>query len=245
MNKAHSKDKNSIKRDAGQVEIIPAINADSFEEIQRKIEAVEEANSDASVGVNTDASVGVNWIQIDAADGTFTKNTIWHNPEDLAFLKTDLKIELHLMLDNIERRIEDWLVPNARRIIFHISAANDLDFIIEKCREAGKEVGIAIGPDESLVRAMEYRDKVDMFQILSVYPGKAGAEMAEGAFERISELRGFCEHCIIEVDGGMNKETAKKAVEAGADIIAAASAIFSAKDVKNAIKELKSEIQKP
>ncbi len=219
-----------------QVEIIPAINADSFEEIQRRIKAVEGA---APPSDGQTPPSGVNWIQIDAADGTFTKNTIWHNPEDLAFLKTNLKIELHLMLDKMSRRIGDWLVPNAHRIIFHVSAASDPDFVIEKCREAGKEVGIAIGPDESLVKAMEYRDKVDMFQILSVYPGLSGAEMAGGAFGRIRELREFCGSCIIEVDGGMNKETAGKAVEAGADIIVAASAIFGSGDVGEAIRGLK------
>ena len=245
MSNAHSEDKSSIKGNTGKVEIIPAINADSFEEIQRRIKLVEDAGSDASVGAGSDASVGAGWVQIDAADGTFTKNTIWHNPEDLAFLETELKIELHLMLDNMERRVGDWLVPNAHRIIFHISAAENPDFVIEKCREAGKEVGIAVGPDESLVRALEHRDEVDVFQILGVHPGRAGAEMAEGVFGRISELRGFCGHCTIEVDGGMNKETAKKAVEAGADIIVAASAIFGAEDVGEAIRELKEVVRRP
>ncbi len=181
----------------------------------------------------------VDWVQIDAADGTFTKNTIWHNPRDLAFLETPLKIELHLMLDKMERRIEDWLLPNVHRIIFHIDATNDPDFVIEKCKEAGKETGIAIGPSESLIKALEHKDRADMFQILSVYPGLPGQKALPEVFERIAELRKFCGSCIIEVDGGMNGETVKKAVEAGADIIATASAIFNQEDVGKAIEELK------
>lgn len=230
MDKVQSENK---KRGFGQVEIIPAVNADTFEEVQRRVRLIE------SLSPSKAAFDGCGWAQIDAADGTFTKNTIWHNPKDLAFLETSLKIELHLMLDNMERRIEDWLLPNVHRIIFHISAANDPDFVIEKCRKAGKEAGIAIGPDESLTQALKYRDKVDMFQILAVHPGLPGQEAQAEAFERISELRGFCGECTIEVDGGMNKETAIKAVEAGANIIAAAAAIFSADDIGKAIKELR------
>ncbi len=212
-----------------KIEIIPAINANDFEEIRRRVKLVEPF---------------VEWVQIDAADGTFTKNTIWHNPEDLAFLETPLKIELHLMLDKMEKRIEDWLLPNVHRIVFHINAANDPDFVIEKCHEAGKEAGIAVGPNESLVKALEHKEKADMFQILDVYPGLSGAEIVKNAFERIGELREFCENCIIEVDGGMNKETAPKAVEAGANIIAVASAIFNAENIGEAIKNLQEAVQK-
>ncbi len=206
-----------------KAEIIPAINVDSFEEVQERLRAVEPF---------------VEWAQIDAADGTFAKNSIWHNPQDLAFLRTPLKIELHLMIGKMERRIDDWLAPGVHRIIFHIDATNDPDFVIEKCREAGKEVGIAIGPDESIVKAMKYKDRVDMFQILAVRPGFAGQEAREEAFSRIKEVRKFCPSCIIEIDGGMNKETAKKAVEAGANIVASASAIFSREDIGKAIEEL-------
>ncbi len=212
-----------------KIKIIPAINADDFEEIQKRVKLVEPYSD---------------WVQIDAADGTFTKNTIWHHPLDLAFLETPLKIELHLMLNSMERRIEEWLLPNVHRIIFHIGATNDPDFVIDKCKEAEKEVAIAIGPDEPLVRALEYKDKVDMFQILAVHPGLSGQEALESAFDRISELRNFCGECIIEVDGGINKNNIKKAVDAGADIIAAASAIFGQEDIGKAIEELKKEANK-
>lgn len=204
------------------IKIIPAVNTADFEEIKKKIKLIEPYTD---------------WVQIDVADGTFTKNTLWHNPQELALIETSLNIEAHLMISNIERRVEEWLSPNVKRIIFHISASADPDFVIKKIKEAGKEAGIAIGQKESLTEAMRYKNKINFFQILGVYPGLPGQQIIKETFDRIKELRKFCPSCIIEVDGGMNKETGKRAVEAGANIIVAANAIFNG-DVKKNIEEL-------
>jgi ribulose-phosphate 3-epimerase len=205
------------------IEIIPAINADNFEEIKQKIKLVEPY---------------VKWIQIDVADGTFTKNTIWHDPTDLLSLKTKLKIEIHLMVDRVEERINSWLLPNVQRIIFHLGASQDPCFVINKIKEAGKEAGIAISPSESWTKAMPYNYKADMFQVLAVDPGLPGQKTKEEALETIKMMREFCKECIIEVDGGMNKETAKRATDAGANIIVAANAVFKNNDTKKNIEEL-------
>ncbi len=213
-------------------EIIPAINTDSFEEVKRRIKLVEPFSK---------------WVQLDIADGTFTKNTTWHNAGDLLSLETPLKIEVHLMINNIEQKIENWLIAPVNRIIFHLETAKDPDFVLEKIREAGKEAGIAIGPDTAWTKLVPYFQKADLFQILGVYPGLAGQEFQEDNFDKIRHLRKEQPNCIIEVDGGMDLETAKKAVGAGANIIVAASAIFSAKggpasswnDIKKAIEELR------
>lgn len=213
------------------MQIIPAINADNFEEIKKKIELIEPYLP----------PVG-GWVQLDVADATFTKNTIWHEPKDLIGFETPLNIEIHLMIDDIERRIDDWLIPDVKRIIFHLETAKDPDFVLKKIKDAGKEAGLAIGPNGSWTQLAHFKGKVDFFQILAVYPGLAGQELLEETYENIRQLRKFCESCIIEVDGGVNKENAKKLVEAGADILAAASAIFSAKgggDIKKNIEELK------
>ena len=193
--------------------IIPSINTDSFEEVKEKIKLVEPY---------------VSWVHLDVADGTFTKNTTWHNASDLNFLETPLNIEVHLMISNVDRRINDWLIPKVKRIFFHLSASNDPDFVIEQCKKNNIEAGIAISPDESWTKAAHFKGKVNIFQILRVHPGPAGQKATEETFERIKEMRKFCPSCIIEVDGGMNMETAKKAREAGADIIVAANYIFSA-----------------
>jgi ribulose-phosphate 3-epimerase len=210
------------------IKIIPAINADNFEEVQQKIKLVEPFFP----------SNGTGWVQIDVADGTFTKNTIWHNPNDLIDLKTSLNIEVHLMIDHVEERIDTWLLPNVQRIIFHLGATQDPFFVIQKCKETGKEVGIAVGPNESWTKAMLYAGEVDLFQVLAVDPGLPGQKTKEESFEIIKKMREFCKECIIEIDGGMNKETGRRAVEAGANIIVAANAIFSGDDIKKNIKEL-------
>lgn len=204
--------------------IIPAINNNSFEEIKEKIKLTKPYT---------------NWIHLDVADGTFTKNTLWHNPTDLALLEKDLNLEVHLMISDVERRIEDWLVSGVKRIIFHVGGCKDPDFVIKKCKEAKIDAAISIGPDESIVKAMEYKNKVDMFQILGVRPGLTGQKAENDTFDRIKEVRNFYPSCIIEVDGGMNKKTIPRAVEAGADIIVAANAIFNGGDVGKNIEELK------
>ena len=106
------------------------------------------------------------------------------------------------------------------------------------------EAGISISPSESVAQAMAYKNKADFFQILAVNPGLSGQKIDENAFERIKEVRKFCPSCIIEVDGGMNLETIPKAIEAGANSIAAANAIFGDNgNVKENIEKLKNVIR--
>jgi len=205
-------------------EIIPAINVDSFEEVRQRIKLVEPF---------------VKWVQLDVAEGTFTKNTTWHNAPDLLGLETPLKIEVHLMISNIEERFSEWLLPEIDRIIFHLETSQDPNFVIEKIHVEKKEVGIAIAPGTPWTRLAPYLKKVDLIQILGVHPGLASQEFQEECLDKIVHLKKECPKCIIEVDGGMNKAVAKKAVKAGADIIVVASAIFSAPDIKKAIDELK------
>lgn len=204
------------------IEIIPAINADNFEEIKKRIKFIEPYTK---------------WVQIDVADGTFTKNTLWHDFEDLLALETPVNIEVHLMMNDIDKKFENWLSASVKRIIFHIGASQDPEFVIKKIKEAGKEVGIAVGPHESLAMAAALKDKVDLLQILGVHPGLPGQKTDEYAFDKIRMMRKFCKECIIEVDGGMNKETAKKAIGAGANIIVSASEIFKDNNVEKNLKD--------
>ncbi len=219
------------------MKIIPAINADNFEELMEKIKLVEPH---------------IDSIHIDVADGTFTKNMLWHNPSDLMSLDTSLYLEVHLMMNDMDNKISDWLMPNAcpernrgiKRIIFHLSAAADPNFVISEIKKTGKEAGISISPDESVEEAMKYMEEacpehkrgINFYQILGVYPGLAGQKTLESTFERIKVVRDSCPSCIIEVDGGMNKETARRAREAGADIIVAANAIFGGGDIGENIR---------
>lgn len=212
------------------IQVIPAINEKDFSEIEKKLKLIEPYT---------------NWAQLDVADSTFTQNTIWHNPEDLRDLQTNLNIEVHLMINDIENRVEEWLVPQVKRIIFHIETAKNSDLVIEKIKKAGKEPGIAVGPDGKWTDLAHYKGKVNFFQILGVRPGLPGQQIDENVYENIKQLKKFCESsltdrqaCIIEVDGGVNVDNAKRLIEAGADILCAASSIFKG-NIKNNIKALK------
>lgn len=208
--------------------MIPAINADSFEEVQNKIKLIEPFFS---------------WAHLDIADGTFTKNTLWHNLVEFAQIETELNFELHLMIDKVEEKIDHWFNPSVKRIIFHLGASRDPDFVIDRCHKNKTEAGIAISSDESVAKAMAFKDKVDFFQILGVRPGLPGQKIDENTFDRIKEVRKFCPSCIIEADGGMNLETIPKAISAGANIIVAANAVFNTgKSIKESIEELQNVI---
>jgi ribulose-phosphate 3-epimerase len=212
------------------IEIIPAINCDSFEEIKEKLKKVEPY---------------VEWAQIDVADGTFTKNTLWHDSNDLFFLKTGLKLEVHLMISDIEKRIADWILPQVNRIIFHLESSIDPGFVIDFCKKNEKEVGIAFGPDIPWTQAAAFVKEASFFQVLGVYPGLPGQKMRDGTIDKIRELHKFCPSCIIEVDGGVNESNLKEVTEAGATKIVMANAIFKNEDIQNNIKVLKELISKP
>jgi ribulose-phosphate 3-epimerase len=209
------------------IEIIPAINCDSVEEVIKKIKQIEPYTT---------------WAQIDVADGSFTKNTLWHNPDDLIDFETSINLEVHLMINKPEQRVMDWLLPQIKRVIFHIESTHDVDLVIDLCRSEGKEVGLAFGPDTPWTQVAQYKDKVDVFQVLGVYPGLPGQTMEEGTIEKIKNLHNFCadnsKGCIIEVDGGVNESNIKEVIAAGATKLVMASAIFGKADIKTAIEEL-------
>lgn len=205
------------------IEIIPAINAETFEEVKAKIRKVEPY---------------AEWAHLDIADGTFTPNTLWHNSLDLVGFETPLKFEIHMMEDLPEERIEHWFLPPVKRIIVHVETIHNLDFIIEDCKKEGIEVGVAIADQTSWTKLKPYIGKVDMFQVLCVPPGKAGQHFHRHNLLKIKHLRAMCNHCKIEADGGMDPDTAKEAVKIGANVVAAASYIFGSKDIKGAIETL-------
>ncbi len=202
------------------IEVIPSINVPTFEEVQERIKKVE---------------FHVAWAHLDVTDGMFSKHLTWHNPADLPSLDTKLNIEVHLMVQNPEEVIERWLVSPVKRIIIHIEATHDLDFIIQKCHEAGVEIGLAINPETFWGKLEPWFSRVDMVQVLAVHPGPSGQKLSEDTFDKIRHIRDACPSCIIEIDGGMNPETARVAREAGVNIIVAGSYILNSSDIKQAI----------
>lgn len=206
-------------------EIIPSINAPTFAEVQERIIKVEPF---------------VSSCHLDVTDGIFSRHPAWRDPQDLPLLKTKLKCEAHLMIAEPERVIEQWLVEPIKRVIVHLEAAKDPDMIIKKCRDAGREVGFAINPETPWELLKPWFGKVDIVLPLGVSPGASGQQANwDLILGKIASIRAACLVCIIEADGGVNKESASRARDAGADILVVGAAIFDAPDIAAAIDSLK------
>ena len=210
------------------VEIIPSINVSDFDELKKRIKKVEPY---------------AKWAHLDVSDGVFTKHVSWHEPKDLVWIKTKLKLEVHLMTDRPERTIEEWLIRPVSRIIFHQEATKDHRLLIDKIHEAKKEAGMAIKPDTPWLKLFPYIKKVDMFQLLAVSPGPSGQEFSEEILHKLGHIRHVCPECIIEVDGGVNKRVAARCIKEGADLLVAGKAIFESENIKKTIKELSGKIK--
>lgn len=203
--------------------MIPAINAETWEEVSRRIRLVEPFTA---------------WVHIDVADGTFTPNALWHDPRDLVGFETPARVEIHLMADRPEERVGEWLVGPVRRLIAHCEVVGDLEFLLGRCRDAGVELGLAAASPTPWERLKPAAGRVGFLQVLAVPAGRSGQEFGRHNVEKIRQLRALCPDCRIEVDGGITPAVARECTAAGADILAAASYIFDHPNPNLAIREL-------
>lgn len=209
--------------------VIPAINETDFKEVKKKIKAAED--------------FGASWIHLDVADGKFTKNTLWNNPADLKEIRPktyDLrtKLEVHLMVQNPDEILDEWLDAKVNRVIVHLESVQDFDVIKMKCVAFGVELFLAIKPDTPVERLFNYEGDANEFLILTVNPGLAGQKFKEEQLEKIKALRAKFPDAKIEVDGGANLETAANMKAAGADILVSASHIWESENHKKAYLDL-------
>jgi ribulose-phosphate 3-epimerase len=206
------------------IEIIPTIIAKDFQELQEKIKKVEPY---------------VEWVHLDVMDGQFVDNSTWNNPTDLKNLETELKLEVHLMIQNPEEAINNWIQSSVKRIIIHFESTEQPKEIIEKIKEAGLEVGLAINPETPIEKIDNFIDQLDLILVMTVHPGRGGQELLEKTLDKIKGLRKKYKDVNIEVDGGINLETAPKVIRAGANMLASGSAVFKSENTGQAIQSLK------
>jgi len=205
------------------IEIIPAIIAKDFQELQDKINKVEPYTQ---------------WAQLDIMDGKFVNNSTWNEPKDLKNLETNLNLEVHLMVNHPEEVIDKWIESGVKRIIFHYKATDKHGEILAKIKKAGLEAGLALNPEVPLSVLDNFIEKLDLILIMTVNPGFGGQGFLNESVDKIRQLRKKYENVKIEVDGGINLETAPKVIEAGANILAVGSAIFKSDNIEQIIKEL-------
>lgn len=213
------------------VEIIPAIIAQNYQELEEKIKAVEGL---------------CEWVQIDVMDGKFVLQKTFNRPIDLANLKTNLKLEAHLMIEHPWNFIDDWLAAGVKRIIVHYEAVgfrSDEERVFEEmiaeCHLAGCEFSIALNPETPIDVLDPYILKIDTVQIMGVKPGRAGQPFMPHDLLKVEYLREKYPNVKIELDGGVNLETAPAILKAGVDMLIVGSAIWQAEDKKSVIEKLK------
>lgn len=183
---------------------------------------------------------GADMLHIDVMDGHFVPNLTLGAPV-LACLrqKSGMFLDVHLMISDPLRYIDDFVEAGADLITFHVESDSDPMACIRKLRSHGVRVGITLKPDTPLSAIEPYLDQVDMALVMTVEPGFGGQSFLPGMMDKVRALRTARPVFDIQVDGGMNERTAKIAVQAGANILVAGSYVFGAPDAAQAIASLK------
>ena len=191
------------------------------------------------------------YFHIDVMDGKFVeKNTYNKMLEYASYIKriSNLPLDIHLMVEDVNSAIDDFLAVEPNIITFHYEACKDKEEvmqIIKKIKDNHCKVGLSIKPETKIEEIYEFLPYIHMCLIMTVEPGKGGQTYLSEMTDKIKELKDYIEknnlEVDIEVDGGINLKTAPEVKKAGANILVAGTAILLASDYKVIIEELKEE----
>ncbi len=215
--------------------IAPSILSADFAKLGEQIKAVEAAGAD--------------WIHIDVMDGHFVPNiTMGPIIVEAARRSTSLPLDVHLMIENPDRYINDFAKAGADWISVHAEACIHLNRTIQMIREAKARPGVVLNPATPLSAIEWVLEDVDFVLIMSVNPGFGGQAFIENSLDKIRALRSVIQKkglsTLIQIDGGVNDKTIVKIAEAGADVFVAGSAIFGSKNYSETIQGFKAKIGK-
>ncbi|MBI4591890.1 hypothetical protein HY733_00350 [Candidatus Uhrbacteria bacterium] len=213
-------------------QIVPAFLVESEKEFERNLRLIEH-----------DCTL----IQVDVLDGSLFPNTCWYDPERIGALKTDVKMELHLMVENPIPIIEAWKrhVPTFTRAIVHTEMHRPSGVVTGYIRDELKlEIGIALNPESPLSEVEEVLHEVNQLTIMSVHPGFQGQTFGdpqhggdpEFIYEKVRAAHAHRSDLLIEVDGGITKEHLEPLVRAGTNRLCIGSAIFKTDNPTGTLK---------
>ena len=191
----------------------------------------------------------INYFHIDVMDGKFVERDTQELMKDYALTIShisNLGLDVHFMVENVEELIDEYAMLEPEIMTFHIEATKTEERTknaIEEIKRAGSRVGISISPDTKLEDIKSYLGFIHMVLVMTVVPGKGGQKLIPETLEKVKELKKYIDEnnidIDIEVDGGINAETAKNAVEAGANILVAGNYLITAENIQDAVSKLK------
>ena len=213
------------------VKVAPSVLSANFAELKNEIDSITECKAD--------------WIHYDVMDGHFVPNISFGYSilKDLSKV-TDLYLDVHLMISEPRKYVDEFVKANASLITFHVEAMNSVEEtneLIDYIHSLGCDAGISIKPNTPVSEIEPFLDGLDLVLVMSVEPGFGGQSFMPLALDKIAQLKVLQDqyNFYIEVDGGINAETGALCKEAGADVLVAGSYVFNAEDRKKAIESLK------
>lgn len=212
------------------IKIAPSILSADFAKLGEEVQEVERAGADL--------------IHIDVMDGHFVPN-ITMGPIVVEALRpiTKLPLDVHLMIENPDNYIESFAKAGADYITVHVEACRHLHRTLQLIKASGAKPGVVLNPHTPVEQIVHVLNDIDMVLFMTVNPGFGGQTFIESVIPKIRQLRGMIEErglaIDIEIDGGINEETIKPCVEAGANIFVAGSAIYNKEDRAQALQAIK------
>lgn len=210
--------------------ISPSILAADFGNLQRDIEMLNQSQAD--------------WIHVDIMDGVFVPNISFGFPVlDVVKKYATKPLDVHLMITNPDRYLKDFQAAGANIITVHLEACTHLHRTVQAIKELGCKASVALNPHTPVSLLEDIITDLDMVLIMSVNPGFGGQHFITNSYKKIKQLKALSDErnpdLYIEVDGGVNEQNAGSLVAAGANVLVAGNAVFSAPDPLQTIIQLK------